>query len=336
MKAQNFEYGVNTPFCEDDRLAIEGIYEWVKDSTHPEASELRDAIANQVHALEELGDIFSRYPSPISDQRLGRRARGFSTLMESLCKTTPANFEFYIPTQAILGRALDRAEANFYRLLRHVCDLLEGDGLDAETMRRRATERLHVCLYTIVVEDVLTALVSDDRLDAVLRAAAVQSLVQIWDRRLTYKVSEFFPLLENTWRARQRIRVIGGTLLGTQEMFELFREGCDPRFVEYFMRPNPTKDEVEAFREFLFGTTSEDLMDLERQMAEAGLNSIQIPQNHQRSSYDAGTLFYEFFRSRFIQAQARRLANLPGPKRTAEGYVMMAYLNHSTILYGKQ
>ncbi|MCA9429094.1 MAG: hypothetical protein KC940_01165 [Candidatus Omnitrophica bacterium] len=333
MTNYHFEYGPNTPFSVDDREAIEEIYSWVANSENPEGVELRKAMENQVEALEELGEIFSRYPSPVSQQRLGHRERDLDSLTRSLCQTNPANFEFFIPTQAILGRALDRAEANFYRLLRHICDLLD-DGNQAEALREKATERLHVCLYTIVVEDVLTSLVSDDRLDNAIRSGAVSSLIHIWDRRLTYKVSEFFPLLEDTWKARQRIKVIGGTLLGTQEMFELFREGCDPRFVEYFTRPNPSQDEVEAFREFLFGTTSEDLSELEREMSESGIESISLSQRKRNTTYDAGTLFYEFFRSRFIQASARRLANLPGPKRTAEGYVMIAYLSQSTILYG--
>ncbi len=328
-----FDYGPNSPFSPDDREAIEEIYGWVCESSHPESGELKRAIEVQTKALEELGDTFSRYPSPISHQRLGNRERGIDSLIQSLCQTNPANFEFYIPTQAIIGRALDRAESNFYRFLCHVCDL-PGDQEDSKRLRQKATDRLHVCLYTIVVEDVLTALVSDDRLDLAIRSAAVNSLIHIWDRRLTYKVSEFFPLLEDTWRARQRIKVIGGTLLGTQEMFELFREGCDPRFVEYFTRPDPSQDEVEAFREFLFGTISEDLSEIEREMEKSGMDSVAIPTECHSPHYDAGTLFYEFFRSRFIQASARRLANLPGPKRTAEGYVMIAYLAQSTILYG--
>ena len=334
MIPNHFKYGPNTPFSEGDREAIGEIYDWVCQSSHPEAPELKEAIEVQAKALEELGEIFSRYPSPVSHQRLGHRERGLESLIRSLCQTNPANFEFHIPTQAILGRALDRAEANFYRLLRHVCNLLNGTD-ESRRLRQKATERLHVCLYTIVVEDLLTALVSDNHLDPGIRSAAVSALINIWDRRLTYKVSEFFPLLEDTWKARQRIKVIGGTLLGTQEMFELFREGCDPRFVEYFTRPNPSQDEIEAFREFLFGTTSEDLSNIEKEMEESGKECVSIPSNHDRPLYDAGTFFYEFFRSRFIQASARRLANLPGPKRTAEGYIMIAYLSQSAILNEK-
>ncbi len=42
---------------------------------------------------------------------------------------------------------------------------------------------------------------------------------------------------------------------------------------------------------------------------------------------DPGTALYAFFQSRFLQATARRLSGAPGPKRTAEGYVMLTFLS---------
>ena len=44
-------------------------------------------------------------------------------------------------------------------------------------------------------------------------------------------MSEFFPVLEATWEARARVRVVGGSLMGTSEMFQLLTMGCDERFV---------------------------------------------------------------------------------------------------------
>ena len=38
---------------------------------------------------------------------------------------------------------------------------------------------------------------------------------------------------------------------------------------------------------------------------------------------------FEFFLSRHLPAAARRQADLPGPKRTAEEYVMLHYLEQS-------
>ena len=118
----------------------------------------------------------------------------------------------------------------------------------------------------------------------------------------------------------------GGTLAGTQEIFELFQHGCDPQFVDYFTRPDPSENEVEAFREFLFATTAEELGRLEKQMIDTGTNSIALDRSTPIADDEPTMVFYEFFRSRHLLATARRLANLPGPKRTAEGYVMISYL----------
>ncbi len=41
-------------------------------------------------------------------------------------------------------------------------------------------------------------------------------------------------------------------------------------------------------------------------------------------------LFYEFFRSRYVQSLARKLGKQPGPKRTAEGYAMVYFLEQMT------
>ena len=128
------------------------------------------------------------------------------------------------------------------------------------------------------------------------------------------------------WQARQRITVVGGTLAGTQEVFELFQNGCDPRFVEYFTRPDPSEDELEAFREFLFGISAEKLGRLEKRMIDNGTSSIALDHSDDPRYDDSTTVFYEFFRSRHLLATVRRMADLPGPKRTAEGYVMISYL----------
>ena len=123
--------------------------------------------------------------------------------------------------------------------------------------------------------------------------------------------------------------MVGGTLMGTHEVFSLLREGCDPAFVDYLVRDDPTEEEMEAFREFLFGATAEQLASWadHRQPSTVagqppGLRFSLLRPDPQ----EPGARLYEFFRFRFLKSVARRLANLPGPKRTAEGYVMLAFL----------
>lgn len=326
----SIKYGPYSPFDQNERQTIEAIHRLVSQSDKPQSAALAQAILDQVASLDQLGAVLDSYPSPVQEQRLGDLHRGLPTLVQALSQTNPANFEFYLPTRAIVGRALVMAEGNFYRHLRHICH----ETLDQTNARRwgdAAAERLRVCLYTKLAEEVLSTLASDDKLDHETRSKAVVALAQIWERRLTYRVSDFFPILDATWDARRRVTAVGGTLEGMQEVFELFKAGCHPKFVDYFVRPNPTDEETQAFREFLFGRTAEELKRMSRRMADSGQNCINLrEQGEGADSLDSATAFYEFFCARHMQAVARRLAGLPGPKRTAEGYVMISYLQQMT------
>ena len=329
MSPEPVRYGPHSPFDPEERKTIEEIHSRVKASPRPEADELSMAIRRQMVSLEFLGEVLSEYPSPLDEQTLGHRHRELQTLVDTLSRSTPANFEFHLPTRALLGRALVMAESNFYRLLRHVChDLL--DDSEGYALREQASQRLRVCLYTKLAEEVLSDITTDRNLADATRSKAVVALAQIWERRLTYRVSDFFPILEATWEARQRITATGGTLAGTQEIFDLFQAGCDPAFVEYFARPDPGEDEIEAFREFLFGTSTEELDRLAREMAANGESSTLLSDKAAAAEQDPVTVFYEFFSARHLQAAARRLAGVPGPKHTAEAYVMTSYLEQMT------
>lgn len=319
-------YGPNSPFSQDERTAIGAIYPALLASNHPEAAQMAQNLRQQMASLEWLGEVMSQYPSPMDEQTLGQRQRGLDTLADTLCKANPANFDFLVPTRALVGRALDMAEGNFYRFLRHVCQEAI-DSPERERLRENITDCLRKCLHTKLAEEVLASIVSDHTVSHATRSLAVGELAQIWERRLTYRVSEFFPLLESTWEARRRINVRGGTLMGTQELFELFQAGADPNFVDYFARENPTEDEVQAFREFLFGASTEELDRLSRQMQEEDMCSVTMHDMMVSSSHDVATVFYEFFRMRHQLAMARKMSKIPGPKKTAEAYVMIWYLS---------
>jgi hypothetical protein len=319
-------YGPNSPFMGAERDTIDAVVAALQRSTQPAAASVLAVIESHFERLEAFGDLLSRFPSPLMRHSLGSREQNVASLARGLCESSIIDFEFRAPTRAIVGRALDMAESNFYRLLRHACGevLLDGESL---RLREQAASCLRDVIYTKLTEEVLSDVVSDSSVDESIRLKSGYALALIWDRRLTYQTKEFFPLLEATWEARRRIRVVGGTLMGTQEMFALFREGCDPEFVDYFVRPDPDEDEVEAFREFLFGKTAEELHTLADRMYRGQRASFPLLISTPPID-DPGTLIYEFFRVRFLQAVARRMAGLPGPKRTAEGYVMIAFLEH--------
>lgn len=318
-------YGPSSPFGKEDRQTIERIYRRVVECDREDARALADLLVQRMENLERLGEVLASYPSPLHEQRLGQLRRGLDSLVESLCSATPANFEFFLPTRAVVGRGIDMAECNFYRLLGHLCSEVIRDE-EGEQLRERATQRLRLRLYSKLSEEVLLDIACDPTLHRSARERAVRSLAQLWDRRLTYRVRDFFPLLESTWEARQRISVTGGTLYGTQEVFELFREGVAPEFVEYFGRDDHSEDEVQAFREFLFGIPYEDLVKLEGHVSREGNVGVRFMTPAMTTRSEGVLLFYEFFRSRYVQSLARKLGQQPGPKRTAEGYAMVYFL----------
>jgi hypothetical protein len=326
MRFPRLDDAPHSPFTGEERDTIEAIIEAIARSGSARTERVLEIVEAHLRRLEAFGELMSQFPSPIDHDRLGERERSLASLTDVLCHSNPANFEFRAPTRAIVGRALDMAESNFYRLLARVCSEVLEEPVRG-SLRQQAIDRLREVIYTKIVEEVLGDIVSDSTLDSLVRERAVYSLCQIWDTRLTYRTRQFFPLLRAAWEARQHMRVHGGTLLGTDEMFALFREGCDPQFVEFFTRPEPDEDEVEAFREFLFGRTSEQLASLYDEMERNGCSTVSLAGVPGGPSDDEGTRLYEFFRARFMQAAARRLANRPGPKRTAEGYVMIDYLS---------
>jgi len=177
---------------------------------------------------------------------------------------------------------------------------------------------------------VLADLVTDADIDRTVRAQGVRSLAQLWSARMTWRVDDFFPILAETWEARQRVRVIGGSLAGNCELFQLLTQGGDEEFVELLTDRDDVGDgELQAFREFLFDTSCEELDRLAVEMAREGVTSIELDSRIDRDrpgGRDAGSILFEFFRTRLVQCSARRVANLSGPRHTAEGYVMLAWL----------
>lgn len=282
------------------------------------------AIREQVESLALFGDLLARYPSPLDEQRLGGMRRGLDTLVDALVVADQASFPFRAPTQALVGRAMNMAQINFLRLLWHVSGGLP-DRV-GEPLRELAARRLRASVHCRLVEEVLADIVTDPVVERVLRERAVHSLAQLWANRMTWRVHAFFPILAETWEARQRVRVTGGTLLGCCEMFQLITQGGDAEFVELFARYEQGGVEEQAFREFLFGTSSEELDRLAQRMAREGLSSIELDARPGDGSRDAGSILFEFFRARLVRCGARRQTGIAGPRHTAEGYVMLAWL----------
>jgi len=317
--------GPQQPLQPEELELVEQVRAALRQSSLPTAAATIDAIGRQVESLGLFGALLARYPSPLEEQQLGPMRRGLETLVDNLVSTDPATFPFRAPTQALVGRAMNMAQINFLRMLWHVTGTLP-DPAEAATLREVAARRLRASVHCRLVEEVLADIVTDALVEKPLRQQAGRNLAQLWGNRLTWRVNRFFPILAATWEARQRIRVVGGTLAGQSELVQLFSCGCDAEFVDLLMDQDYGEVEVQAFREFLFGTSSEELDRLAQRMAAEGMSSIELDAKMDTVGRDAGSILFEFFRARLVQCTARRTAKLPGPRHTAEGYVMLAWL----------
>ena len=329
------EFTQHGPFDAEEQELVRAVVAAVEESNARSSGRLLETIRLNIQQLDRIGHILEGYPSLYAKQELGSRTRGLRSLVDNLSRSTPSNFDMFLPTRALVSRTLVIGEMNFYRLLRFVCHEAL-DGAELAELEPVVNRHLCHCLYTRLAEMVLIDVASDGTLHRALRNKAALALMQIWEQT-TYRVSDFFPVLEATWDARRRVPATLGTLMGTSEMFQLLEAGCDEEFVEYLGREDHTEDEALAFREFLFGTTTEQLTRLEDKMqregtkvisADAATDSARLHDACRRDGDPAVALF-EFFLYRHLQAAARRQADLPGPKRTAEEYVMIHYLQHA-------
>lgn len=321
-------FGSHGPFDPEEQAVILEVVRAVPADQFPE---LLAAVATQVERLEELGALINRYPSLLGEQRLAGRCRNLDSLVERLGGSGLSRFDMYVPTRAQLGRSLVMAEVNFYRLLRLVCR--EALPVEAsEACLARVDARLCQCLYVRLAEEVLRHIASDRKLSHHEWRPAVLALVQIWDRN-TYRLQDVFPVLQATWDARRRVPATLGTLMGTSEMFGLIREGADPAFVEALTDAEQTPEMASAFREFLFGASTETLRQLEEGISSGAHTVIDRSQLAADLLNDAcgpgddpATAMFAFFLARHGQAAARRLIEAPGPKRSAEEYVLLRHL----------
>jgi len=340
MTAPQLVFGPIDSLSAPERSTLETLWRQIEASGHAKANDFLARMAKGVARVECVAEALEAYPAILHEKKLGVRERSLETLVEHLAQADDSNYELFVPTRAIVGRTLVVAELNFWRMIGYLAGEVDsicvdpGSKAELDAVRAEVDEWLHGCVYTLLAEEVLGSIARDPDQPCELRTCAVEKLVGIWGNYLHWAVRDFFPLLQATWSARRRIRVSIGTTLGVSEMMRLLQAGCDMEFVEYFARPNPTQDEARAFQEFLIGVPTEAIRSLVQLMEEEGRTCMSPEEARQalglvtpeNDTGHAGVRAYRFFRERHLQASARRLRNEPGPRRTAEEYVMIYFL----------
>jgi len=299
---------------------------------YPIATEVIDIFRLALRSLPPVAESIHACPSVLQDHTLGGHGRNADSLIDALCKNGNLNMEFLMPTGAILGRAFVIAKLNFSKGLAY---LLDSAGEPARDAAEQVKEMIGDTIFSKLAEELLTAAITNPNNDSHLKRAAAKRLILMWNDRLRLPVGEFPTALLSAWKARGKVRAIFGSLIGVTEVFSLIQAECESGFVNYFVREHVTVDESDAFREFLFGISYEELEQLKQYMEEQQLSVItpeqvgallQNPVLPPHLGDPSAEQIYNSYRRRCIRADYRAIAGTPGPRKTAEGYIMEALL----------
>ncbi len=272
------------------------------------------------------------YPSLRARGTLGRRERSGETLMQKFLDAGGHALEWALPTKAVLSRTFGIAKVNFWTAMRYAVQAV--DGMRDEGLERAISEAIEEAVYTRLAEELYGSFVTSRAVAPELRRSAIDALIDLWEGRVGFATYRFCPILRSAWAARCRASRAFGTMMGTSEIFTLLFADCDPRFVDSLTRGEDS-ERLQAFEEFLFDLPYESLARVRTRMQEEqkpvvgpdevarylGLSTTGL-----RPLVDDPKALYSSFRNRRVKAQYRSSVGAPGPKRTAEGYVLAALL----------
>lgn len=305
----------------------------IAEALHAIAEVDRDRAATLARSLDWLGGcagLVADCPAltPCDDQLAAASVDG---LVDCLSGVSEVDFELRCPTKAVMGQGYLVAKINFIDALEAGTRAASGSpGLLARLRFERAQS-----IYTRLAEELFVGIVTDPTAVHRARRRAAELLSRVWESRLLTEIDDFAPVLEAAWEARNKVRPVLGTMLGSHEIFRMFQEARDERFLDYFVEGEVSPEQAEAFEEFLFGLAHEDIARLRAHLAERGLAAISRDDAARllgedragvNGSDDGPMALYTSYKRRRVKASYRALTGAPGPKRTAEEYVMLSLL----------
>jgi hypothetical protein len=290
-----------------------------------EAALLRD----HLERLGRAADLVERSPPILGSWEARRVAKGNGeTLLELLCAVPDWDLDLHVPVRVVFGQAYLIAKINFLKSIRYG---LEAVGAPDDLLGRTEDE-LGQSIYSKLAEELFISIATDSRGARAVKAAATRSLFRIWEDRLESEIDDFAPVLESVWHARNKLRPVIGTTLGTTEFFRLLRDCVDTRFLEYFEGDVP-EEQIQAFEEFLFGLSWEQISSLRERMRAENTSAVSHEEAGARSRpaswaprEDGPQALYTSYKKRRVKAQYRVLTSSPGPRKTAEEFVMTSFL----------
>ena len=296
-----------------------------------DAQILRDLIGQ----LRETNALLDNTRPLRSTTALGGERRDVETLIAHLVSLDGLSGDLVLPLKATLSRTCLLTKIMFLRGFIKATSAIHASEGEVEMSRliHDLNEELAQSVYTLLCEELFMALLRKPDVAAGTKRRAADQLITIWDDA-TLEIDDFAPMLESAWHARNRITSDFGCLVGATELFRLVCEDCNPGVLEFFARDDLSADESAAFEEFLFNMTWEELSTLRRTMREQGTAAVTPAWASKVLGRSIDTLehsreidpmaLYRSYNRRQLAADFRLVAGAPGPRRTAEGYLMVA------------
>ncbi|MEI9885776.1 MAG: hypothetical protein WDN08_04605 [Rhizomicrobium sp.] len=127
-------------------------------------------------------------------------------------------------------------------------------------------------------------------------------------------------MLEAAWDARSKLLPVLGTMLGTHELFRLFKEARDKRFLDYFGEDDVEEEQLFAFEEFLFGLSHEEIARLRAHLTDEGracitLDAARALLGNVEPGHHGAQALYTSYKKRRVNAAHRALTGASGPRR---------------------
>ena len=247
-----------------------------------------------------------------------------------------SDFDLRLPGRTIIGKALIDLEISFWGYLGASVEGRIADPDDRASLLHAIEGCLCGRIYNRMTAELLASVVSSPQVAEKHRRDAARFLLTLWEDAAIQALQNFAPLLESIWEARRKVRVTIGTLMGISEITSLLSLGATPHFVEFFAANFEETEITEAFQEFLFGTTYDELREKTQERDRIGLASTAgldldatgLPRDAMDSIQERSLGIYRFFKKRIQEARSRRVTGAAGPKRIAEEYLLLYFIEH--------
>ncbi len=319
-------------------------YELVEDVLEALASS-EESFSVYVNVIvEKLNRILRFHALALDMPELGTAMGAASTeensrshIFKEIMFSSPHDFELRLPGRTIFGKALIDLEISFWGFLSFAIERAFDHTRVGLTFLKSVEKHLSARVYNRMTAELLISVSTNVHIDRSTREKAVFYLARLWEDTTIQAMRNFAPLMESIWNARKEAKVVMGTMMGIQEMFDMQIHGATHYFLDFFAE-HADDDEVRgAFREFLFGATYEELAGKDRERRKKGvvstsgvdLEAIGLSKGPDTTMRERALGIYRFFTKRKLEAQARLIANAPGPKRTAEELLLVYFIENN-------